>query len=141
MKTSHLAAIASLICGTSASYAQTFDWKLLEGEWAESTEHRFGCRADNLHHRFLVSPDNKTITFKLDRKWKIGTGDEVTEYGASVLQSSENTLIIRYGSELKGIPDEYRQWELRFIGPGTYRWRATSWRTDQYNEVIGVKCK
>ncbi len=33
-----------------------------------------------------------------------------------------------------------REWEMRFIGPGTYRWRSTAWQEGQYNTVIGVKC-
>jgi hypothetical protein len=49
-------------------------------------------------------------------------------------------LIIKYGPELANIPEEFREWEMRFIGPGTYLWRATSWPPNQFNTVIGVKC-
>jgi hypothetical protein len=124
-----------------AAEADAFEWSLLQGQWAESTRHQFGCRPDNLHHEFVVSSDRKRITFKLDRNWKIGTGREVKEYSASVLQEQPNALIIRYGPELQDIPDEMREWELRFIGPGTYRWRATAWPAGEYNEVVGVKCR
>lgn len=117
-----------------------FDWSLLQGKWAESTSHQFGCRSDNLHQWFIVSSDKKTVTFKNDRKWKIGTGQELEQYSASILSSYENVLVIRYGTDLPGIPDEMREWEMRFIGPGTYRWRATAWREGEYNNVIGVKC-
>ena len=117
-----------------------FNWSLLKGKWAESTNHQFGCRPDNLHQWFMVSPDKKTITFKNDRKWKIGTGQELEQYSASILRSHENVLVIRYGSDLPDVPDEMREWEMRFIGPGTYRWRATAWREGEYNDVIGVKC-
>ena len=125
----------------STSGAQAFDWALLQGQWAEATRHQFGCRAENLHHKFVVSPDKKRVTFKLDRKWKIGTGKEVEEYSASVVREQPNVIVIKYSPELQGIPDEMREWEMRFIGPGTYRWRATAWPEGQYNEVIGVKCK
>ena len=77
---------------------------------------------------------------KSDRRWKIGTGAEVTEYNASVLRVEGRSLIIKYGPELEGVPPEYREWEVRFIGPGTYRWRATFWCQDEYDDVIGVKC-
>lgn len=118
----------------------SFDWSLLQGKWAESTRHQFGCRSDNVHQWFIVSEDKKTITFKNDRAWKIGTGQELEQYSAAILRTAPNILIIRYDLDLPGIPEEMREWEMRFIGPGTYRWRATAWRESQYNEVIGVKC-
>lgn len=136
----YIAAILSL-AWTSMATAQGFDWSLLHGQWAESTRFQFGCRQDNLHHQFVVSADKKSITFKLDRLWKIGTGKKVREYTASIQSAKENALVIRYGPELQGLSDELREWELRFIGPSTYRWRATAWPENQYNEVVGVKCK
>ena len=139
-----LALLAALPLATSAIPSQDrasgFDWSLLQGKWAESTRHQFGCRPENLHQWLSVSEDKKTITFKNDRKWKIGTGEEVEQYSALILRASSNVLVIRYGIELSDIPDEMREWEMRFIGPGTYRWRATAWREGEYNEVIGVKC-
>jgi hypothetical protein len=126
---------------TTTALAQEFNWKLLEGKWAESTNHQFGCRPDNVHHRFSVSADRKTLTFKTDRPWKIGTGPEITEFSATILKAQGNSLFIKYGSELQGIPPEQRDWEMRFIGPGTYRWRGVAWRQDLYNNVIGVKCE
>ncbi len=123
-----------------ASHAQSFDWSLLKGRWAESVDAKFGCRSDNLQQTFAVSQDRKRITFKLDRKWRIGTGDEVTEYSATVVRSEPNALFVRYGPELKDIPDEMREWEMRFIGPSAYRWRSTAWPEGRYNNVIGVKC-
>lgn len=117
-----------------------FDWSLLQGKWAESTDHQFGCRPENVHQWLTVSDDKTTLTFKNDRKWTIGSGQTVEKYSASILRSSQNVLIIRYGSDLPDVPEEFREWELRFIGPGTYRWRATSWKPGVYNDVIGVKC-
>jgi hypothetical protein len=130
----------SAYAALEATLQPPFDWSLLNGIWAESTGHQFGCRADNVHQRLEVSPDKKTLTFRNDRKWKIGTGQEVEQYSASILRASPNVLIIRYGSDLPGLSDEMREWEMRFIGPGTYRWRATAWREGVYNTVIGVKC-
>ena len=126
--------------GAQQTEPQGFDWSLLNGNWAESTRHQFGCRAENLHQRFELSSDKKTLTFRNDRKWEIGTGQAAEQYSASVLHASPNVLIIRYGPELPGISEEMRQWEMRFIGPGTYRWRATAWREGVYNDVIGVRC-
>jgi hypothetical protein len=115
-------------CATQQQTESTgFDWSLLNGNWAESTPDQFGCRPDNLHQRFEVSPDRKTLTFRNDRKWRIGTGEVVEQYSASILSASPNVLIIRYGPELPPIPEEMREWEMRFIGPGEYRWRATAW--------------
>jgi hypothetical protein len=123
------------------AHAQEFDWRLLNGKWAESTDHQFGCRVDNLHQKFELSSDQKTLKFKNDRLWKIGTGVEVREYSASVVKAQGRSLFIKYGPELQGIPPEYREWEMRFIGPGTYRWRAVHWAADEFNNVIGVKCE
>lgn len=128
----------SLFSGTA--YAQGFDHSMLDGLWAESTDYQFGCRPDNLHQRLELSADGKTLTMKNDRKWKIGSGGEVTQYSATVISSTSNSLVIKYGPEIAGIPDEFREWEMRFIGPGTYLWRATSWPANQFNAVIGVKC-
>ena len=120
--------------------SQSFDWSLLKGQWAESVEHKFACRPDNLHHKFVVSADRKTIRFQLDRKWKIGTGQRVESYSATVVKSAPNVLTLRYGPEVAGLATEMREWQLRFIGPGTYRWHLTVWPEGQYNQVIGVKC-
>ena len=128
-----------LPCAASAQRAhEPFDWSLLEGNWAESADHAFGCRSDNLHFRFALSPDKKRVTFKLDRKWPIA-GQEVSEYSAEILEATGRALVIKYGPELTKIPDDMREWELLFIGPGTYRWRATAWRPGQYNTVVGVR--
>jgi hypothetical protein len=137
---SKLCSYLGLLLLTSSAAAQTFDWLLLQGEWAESTDHQFGCRPENLHQRFEASADKKTLSFKNDRRWKIGNGQVVESYTASIVRTSPNVLIIRYGANLSGIPDAMREWEMRFIGPGTYRWRATAWREGEYNDVIGVKC-
>ena len=136
-----LAAFLSLLASSSGAQfaSEPFDWSLLEGQWAESTDNAYGCRKDNLHFTFAVSADRSRISFKLDRPWPIA-GQQVTEYNAQVTKTAGRSLFIRYGSELKEIPAEMRDWELRFIGPGTYRWRAASWPANQFNTVIGVKC-
>lgn len=136
-----IAVAASVAAAALGAHAQDFDWKLLEGKWAESTNHQFGCRAENLHQRFELSADRRTLKFINDRVWKIGTGAEVREYSASVLRAQGRSLFINYGPELQGIPPEYREWEMRFIGPGTYRWRAATWAADEFNNVIGVRCE
>jgi hypothetical protein len=137
---SKLYSYLGLFLFTSSAAAQTFDWSLLHGQWAESTDHQFGCRTENLHQRFETTADRKTLSFKNDRRWKIGNGQVVERYTASIVRASPNVLVIRYSLDLPDIPNEMREWEMRFIGPGTYRWRATAWREGVYNEVIGVKC-
>lgn len=138
--TTHVYFSAVLLLLAFPAASQGFDWTLLNGQWAESVEQKFACRPDNLHHKFEVSANRKTITFQLDRKWKIGTGQRVESYSATVVKSAPNVLTLRYGPELGGLSDAQREWQLRFIGPGTYRWRLTAWPEGQYNQVIGVKC-
>ena len=134
-------AFALLSLAPAISSAQGFDWGLLGGTWAESTEHDFGCRPDNLHQQFVVSKDRKTLTFRNDRSWKIETGVDVKEYRAQITRAQDRSLFIRYDTDLGGSPPAYPEWEMRFIGPGTYRWRAVAWPKNQFNMVIGVKCK
>ncbi len=139
LRTRHVCAILLAFASLGAR-AQPFDWTLLNGQWAESVRNAYGCRPDNVHHRFEVSADHKHLVFALDRQWKIGTGQEVLRYSAAIVAESPTMLTIRYDPELTGIPASMRDWELLFIGPGTYRWRATFWREGQYNDVVGVKC-
>ena len=130
-------AIASM---SGSAHAQDFDWAVLDGQWAESTGGQYGCRSDNLGHRFVVSPDKKQLTFQLTRKWMNPAGQEIEQYTASILSAEANSLMIKYSPDLPGMTAETLEWELRFIGPGTYRWRLASWPADRYNAVIGVKC-
>jgi hypothetical protein len=131
--------VAFVTCSLGGG-AQGFDWKLLDGNWAESTDHQYGCLAQNLHQRFELSADKKTLKFKNDRIWKIGASAEIREYSAVVVKAQDKSLFIKYAAELQDIPPEYREWEMRFIGPGTYRWRALHWAPNEFNNVIGVKC-
>jgi len=128
------------VAATQSPAEAAFDWQLLSGKWAESAQHAFACRPDNLHFHFAVSPDRKTLTFKLDRKWVIGTGKEVEEYNATIVSAEGRLMVIRYGPEVGELTPEMAEWELLFIGPGVYRWRSTLWRPGQYNNVIGVRC-
>lgn len=130
-------AVPALAC--TGACAQAFDTGLLAGQWAESVNNQFACRPGNVHHRFVLSADRKHLSFRLDRAWRIG-GQEVREYGAQVLREEPSMLVIRYDDTVTGIPAGMREWELLFIGPGAYRWRATFWRRGEYNDVIGVRC-
>jgi hypothetical protein len=125
---------------TEAGAQASFDVSLLKGTWAESSDDKYACRPDNVHQHFEVSSDRSTLIFKNDRKWRNSSGQELEEYSATIVREGPNVLVIRYGPELKDIPDEFREWEMRFIGPGTYRWRASSWPIGSYNGVVGVKC-
>ncbi len=140
-----IAIFVIIICAQSAKAQSAteptpFNWSLLSGLWAESSEQKFACQSDNLHFRFVVSEDKKRLTFKLDRKWRIGTGKEVEEYGADIRSAEGRIMVIRYDKSLGELSPEMSEWEILFIGPGVYRWRSTSWRLNQYNNVIGVKC-
>jgi hypothetical protein len=136
----HCLAALFFLSGFSAAYAEGFDWNLLKGIWAESAQGKFGCAPDNLHQRLLPSRDFKTLTFQNDRQWKLSNGQELERYSATIISSAPNVLLIRYNADLAGIPEQYREWEMLFIGPGTYRWRSTSWPVGSYNDVIGVLC-
>jgi hypothetical protein len=134
------AAIGALCASAAFAAPEPFDWSLLNGQWAESAEHAYACRPDNVHFSFDVSPDRSGLRFKLDRPWPIA-GKQLAEYSASIVEASGRMLVIRYGPELSDIPSDMREWELLFIGPGVYRWRATAWRSGSYNNVIGVRCR
>lgn len=140
----HLAALLALAligCASPRSAGPDgFDWSALDGFWAESSDHEYACRAENLRQRFEPSSDRKALVFRNDRDWTIGTGQQVRQYSASIVHASRGVLVIRYGPELTGLSDEMREWEMRFIGPGVYRWRSTAWPLGQYNRVIGVRC-
>ena len=141
MRLLHLCSLVAIsLFAVSTSAQEAFDWTLLKGRWAESANHSFACRSDNLHNTFVVSRDRRSLTFKLDRKWKIGTGQEVTEFTAEIKEAQGRLLVIKYGPELEGLTEPMREWEMLFIGPGVYRWRATAWPAGSYNNVIGVKC-
>lgn len=131
----------SLLCLYSClAQAESFDWELLKGNWAESDENLYACRPDNVHQTLLVSADHTTLKLINDRPWLMMSGDKIKEYSATILKAEGKSLFIRYNSEIQNVPPEYMEWELRFIGPGTYRWRALSWDADVFNNVIGIKC-
>lgn len=131
---------AGLAVMSASVAAQPFDRSLLDGLWAESVRGKFGCVAGNLRTRFVLSEDGKTLTFKLDRKWKINTGQVVDEYSATVFKAEQHALFIQYDESPSSMSPDMIEWEMRFIGPGTYRWRSTAWPEGNYNNVIGVRC-
>ena len=134
------------ICLMSASVgcsaeAREFDWSLLEGHWAESTGGQYACRPGSLGHRFAVSPDKTQLTFHLNKEFRQPEGQRaIKEYTADILSATDNSLMIKYSLDMPGMTEETSEWELRFIGPGAYRWRPASWPADRYNAVIGVQC-
>ena len=132
----------ALAIGAPLVLAEEFDRASLDGMWAESVSGSFACRPDNLHHRLVLSDDMKTLTFKLDRPWKlVGTGKVVEQYSATVTRMSSRSLFIRYDTDAGTAATDYpKEWELRIVGPGVYRWRSTDWKPEQFNSVIGVKC-
>lgn len=143
MSTQHASrlAIAALVaCVSHAAQAQSFDRSMLQGLWAESVDAQYACVPSNLHTRLSLSEDGKTLVFELDRKWKLSSGKEVQSYSASVIRSEPRVLFIRYNADAGAAPPDQQEWEMRFLGPGTYRWRSTAWPEGRYNTVVGVKC-
>lgn len=128
-----------LLVNFSAS-AQDFDKSLLPGLWAESVNTQPACAGDNLHFRFELSEDGKILGFKLDRMWTIASGKSVDKYSAKVLETTASTMVIEY-IDLNEVPDGYpKVWELAFVSPGVYRWRATVWPEGKVNTVVGIRC-
>jgi hypothetical protein len=130
----------SILGFASIASASEFDWKLLQGRWAESVKHQYACRPDNVHMKMEISGDRKTITFKLDRPWEISGKRVVTEFKANVLKAEKHSLVIQYFDIPETVAPEMRAWEMRWIGPSTYRWRAAGWDANTFNGVIGVLC-
>ena len=120
--------------------AQEFDRSLLTGDWVESDNTDFACTSNKAHQRFELSEDGKTLVFKLNRKLLIATGKMVDQYSASVLLALPKALIIEY-NDTEGLPKGFpKTWELAFIAPGIYRWRATVMPEGHVNYVVGVRC-
>lgn len=119
----------------------SFDRSLLAGVWAESVNTSPACAESNLHHTFELTTDGKTLNFKLDRKWTIATGQAVERYSATVVSSTKHSLVIRYNTDIGTPPSGYPiEWEISFVAPGVYRWRAEAWPEGNVNTVVGVKC-
>jgi hypothetical protein len=120
--------------------AQDFDKSLLPGLWAESVNTQPACESDNLHFRFELSEEGKILGFKLDRMWQVANGKSVDKYSAKVLEVTNRTMVIEY-IDLDGLPEGYpKAWELAFVSPGVYRWRATVWTEGEVNPVVGIRC-
>jgi hypothetical protein len=125
---------------STAALAQEFDRSLLSGEWVESDDTDFACTKDKPHQRFELSEDGKTLVFKIDRKLLIATGKAVDQYSATVILATPRALVIEYNNT-EGAPKGFpKAWELAFIAPGVFRWRATEWPVGHVNRVVGVRC-
>lgn len=119
-----------------------FDRALLAGTWADSDSTAPACARNNLHYTLELSADGKTLVFKLDRKWRIATGAQVEQYSATVLDVAPQMLTIRYNADIGPLPADYpAKWEMAFVAPGVYRWRATEWRGGEVNTIVGVRCE
>lgn len=135
-----------LVAGTMshgvAATSFEFDHSLLAGTWADSDSTAPVCAKNNLHYKLELSADGKTLVFKLDRKWKIATGAHVEQYSATVIDVEPQMLTIRYNADIGPLPPDYpAKWEMAFVAPGIYRWRATEWRGGQVSTIVGVRCE
>lgn len=120
---------------------QSFDRSLLAGTWVENVNTKLACSVDNLHYRFELDSEGKTLEFLLDRKWRIASGEVVDRYSATVVSNTDRTLIIRYNVDAGVAPTGYpSEWEMAFVAPGIYRWHATNWPEGKVNVVVGIRC-
>jgi hypothetical protein len=127
-----LAAASAAVCGN------TFDASQLSGEWSEVVAPKYACGSDSARVRFALSKDRKKLLFQLDRKIRLTSGKESDQYDAEILHEEDNALFIRYPDP--DLKREMAEWEMRFIGPGAYRWRSLSWKEGVFNGLIGVRC-
>lgn len=135
-----LGLIAAIAVSLSVQ-AQEFDRALLSGLWAENASTKPACEADNPRVRYELSPDGKVLVFKLDRPLRIGTGRTVSQYSATVVRSTARSLVIRYNADIGETPPDYpKEWEMSFVAPGVYRWRATEPPDGRVNPVVGIRC-
>ncbi len=138
-KITHLLFVIGLVY-SNTSISMEFDKSLIAGVWSESINTSQACNSENLHTTFELTNEGKNLVFKLDRAWEIATGKSVTEYTAKVLSSTSNSMTIEY-ENLSGLPDNYPEtWEISFVAPGVYRWRASSWPAGKVNSVVGIRC-
>jgi hypothetical protein len=135
-----------LIAGTavnSAAFGQTeltFAPQQLSGWWAESYNTDATCGPQNLRVKHEFSNDGKRLRLRFDRKWKTELG-ESEGFEATVLASTERTLVVRYdGESRKKRNGQAVEWELSIVAPGVYRWRETEWPAGKVNTVVGIKC-
>lgn len=119
----------------------TFDLNLINGVWAESVNSELACVPENLHFRMKIDRENRKLIFNLDRKWKISTGEYTNQYSATILETSKDSLVVRYDNETrKTLDGEPIKWEMYFFSPDVYQWRETSWESEKFNQVVGNKC-
>lgn len=130
-----------LVTALSQAQAQTFDDFVLLGAWSESVDAGFTCKPGDLRQQFELSADRKTLTFHNDEARAMSNGKVLKSYTATVLREERHALFIRYNKDVGGTEPGLEEWEMRFIGPSAYRWRATAWNPGRYNTVIGVRCK
>lgn len=131
------------VMAPSASFAQTrlsFDPSQLSGWWAESYSTDPACGFRNVRTKHEFSEDGKRLVMRFDRKRTTDIG-ELEKAEASVLSSTERSVVIRYDGENRKRKDGRPvEWELAIVAPGIYRWRETSWEIGEVNAVVGVKC-
>ena len=133
--------LTAAIALSLSAQAQGFDRALLSGLWVESTDTKPACESDNLHVRYELSADGRVLVFKLDRPFRINPGRTVDQYSATVVRSTPRSLVIRYNSDVGDPPANYpKEWEMAFVAPGVYRWRATEWPKGRVNSVVGIRC-
>jgi hypothetical protein len=133
--------MAAVIALSLPVHAQEFERDLLSGLWAVNSSTRPACTPDSLHARHELSADGKVLLFMLDRKWKLNSGKTVDQYSATVLRSTTRSLFIKYNDDAGEHRADYpKEWEMAFVAPGVYRWRATDWPEGRVNPVVGIRC-
>jgi hypothetical protein len=133
-----LASVLLSLPSIAIADAGSFDRSRLGGVWSESYDTGKACRADQPHVTFDLSKDGKTLTFNLDRTIKRASGEEVSTYSATVTRGTKASLFIEYNHAVN--PKVPKRWEMAFVAPGIYRWRATEWDPGRVNIVVGLRC-
>jgi hypothetical protein len=117
-----------------------FNASQLAGPWAESDSPEPVCTSQDLRHWFEFAPDGRRLTIRFSRVHPTELGN-VDTLRAAIVSSTERTFTLLYDGEPRmrsdGAPT---QWELAMVAPGVYRWRDTSWPSQDVNVVVGIRC-
>jgi len=126
---------------SSVSPAKKFNRSQLSRLWVTSADTKIACSPEKSRSRYKLSNDGKTLLIKLDRKSKLNSGKIVSQFSASVVRSSRRSLFITYNLDAGKFPADYpKMWEMVFVTPGVFRWRASNWPKGQVNPVVGIRC-
>jgi hypothetical protein len=133
-------ALLTLALAPLTAHSSIFPKSLLAGTWEESAGTDQVCTGKGATLRYEFSSDSKALTVTFSKPIETDIG-KVSSVRAKVVASTSRSLTIVYDGEKRlrsdGTP---AQWELSVVAAGVYRWRETSWKDDEVNVVVGVRC-